>query len=108
MPSEDAKPVKMKSEVKDEGEDDEKSLSSIMENRKKKLANINAKVKKEEPLDYDSDKPTRARSKESKVKKEENADDDDEDEKPLAKRSSGVKPDKVFSHFTLHLRLYTA
>lgn len=100
MPSEDAKPVK------DEGGDDQKILSSLLENRKKKLVNSNAnstakssakvaKVKKEEPQEYDSDKPIKARPKEAKVKKDNNGDDDDEDEKPLARRNSAVKPDKV-------------
>ncbi|XP_062165576.1 uncharacterized protein LOC133872077 isoform X2 [Alnus glutinosa] len=105
MPLEDSKPVK-KSELEDEEEADEKqSLGSILEGRKKKPSNANAgsaktrlkepKVKKEERLDDEDDKPIKASlssGSRSKVKKEENEDDDDE--KPLAKRSSNIKPDK--------------
>ena len=115
MPSEDSKPVKKKEVVvEDEDEDDKKSLGSIMMNCKKKLVANNGtsaskshlketRVKKEEPLDYDSDKPIRIK-KESKVKKEKNVEEDDgdhDDDKPIVKRVSTIKPDKVFSDFYL-------
>jgi hypothetical protein len=105
MPSEDSKPVK-KSELEDEEADEKLSLGSILEGRKKKPSNANAgsakprlkepKVKKDERLDDEDEKPIKvslSSESRSKVKKEENEDDDDE--KPLAKRSSNIKPDKV-------------
>lgn len=96
MPSEDAKPVKKK-EAEDQEADDNKSLGSILGDRRKKPTNNIAssaaksqprvtKVKKEETPD-DSDKPLARPKKET---------GDDDDDKPLAKRSSTKKPDKVF------------
>ncbi|XP_022758237.1 DNA ligase 1 [Durio zibethinus] len=115
MPSEDSKQVK-----KEEPEDDEadrKILSSMVENRKKKLSsNSNnadvsnsksrpkeGKVKKEELVDDDDHgkdedfkipikgSSSGSRAKATKLKREES---DDEDEKPISKRSSDNKADK--------------
>lgn len=107
MPSEDSKPVRVEVENEEEA-DDEQSLGSVLEGRKKKPSNASAgsakprpkeaKVKKEEPLDDEDDdngKPIKASlysASRSKVKKEEN---DDDDGKPLAKRSSINKSVKV-------------
>ncbi|KAJ0024836.1 hypothetical protein Pint_09377 [Pistacia integerrima] len=88
MPSEDAKAVKK------EEDRDEKSLSSILESRKKKPTNANAKpkvVKKEEVKDEDDDfdKPIKrvaAGARESRVKKGHN--DILDDNKPISKNNS--------------------
>ncbi|KAJ0086449.1 hypothetical protein Patl1_09544 [Pistacia atlantica] len=88
MPSEDAKAVKK------EEDRDEKSLSSILESRKKKPTNANAKpkvVKKENVKDEDDDfdKPIKrvaAGARESRVKKEHN--DILDDNKPISKNNS--------------------
>lgn len=87
MSSEDAKPVKK------EEDGDEKSLSSILESRKKKPTNANAKpkvVKNEvENADDDFNKPINrvaSDAKEFRVKKEHN--DILEDDKPVFKISS--------------------
>lgn len=110
MPSEeDAKPVKVQREVKGEEEDDKMSLGTIMLNHKKKSTKImnnangnstsasrEAKVKKEEQLDNDSDKPTKAKPKqEPRVKKEEKNNDSEDEPGSNAKRSSNAMPDKV-------------
>ncbi|XVF73913.1 hypothetical protein PTKIN_Ptkin13bG0019100 [Pterospermum kingtungense] len=110
MPSEDSKAVKKEEPIDDEA--DGKSLSSMLENRKKKpsrnsnnaaISNSKSrpkegKVKKEEPVDDDDlDKvpikssSSGSRAKPTKLKKEES---DDEDEKPISKRSSSTKADK--------------
>ncbi|KAK9271233.1 hypothetical protein L1049_026823 [Liquidambar formosana] len=78
MPSEDSKSVK-KEEVEDE--EDEKSLGSMLQDRKKKLTNAT---------------PTGSRPKQSKVKKEEELDDDLD--KPVSKKNSTTKPDKDKPH----------
>ncbi|CAL1383946.1 unnamed protein product [Linum trigynum] len=106
MPSEDSKPVKQ------ESEDDERSLSSMVLARRKNPTNAGtvtpkprpkpAKVKKESSEDEDDSdedfdgvvKPkkgsSQVRSKSAaKLKKEE-----DDDEKPIARRSSASKPAK--------------
>lgn len=92
MPSDDAKAVK---------KEDEKSLSCMLESRKKKPTN--GKVKKLEPKDEDDyddfQKPLKNAASRSKVKKENNAiDDDDDDHKPISlKNSTSTKADsKVF------------
>lgn len=112
MPSEDSKAVKLKEE---KAEADEKSLSSILQARKKNPTNAgtlttksrpkDSKVKKEEPQvddnDDDFDKSvvvkssSGSRPKTSKVKKEE---DDDDDHKPISKKNS---PPKVL-YFSYH------
>ena len=125
MPSEDSKPVKKEPE---HDEADRKSLSSMLENLKKKpSSNSNnvavsnskshpkeGKVKKEEPVDDDDrDKDedfkipikgssSGSRAKSTKLKKEESV---DEDEKPISKRSSATKTDKVFEYFFLAFSL---
>ncbi|KAH9759086.1 nucleolin [Citrus sinensis] len=89
MPSDDAKAVK---------KEDEKSLSCMLESRKKKPTN--GKVKKLEPKDEDDDddfqKPLKNAASRSKVKKENNAiDDDDDDHKPISLKnySTSTKAD---------------
>ena len=83
MPSEDSKLVK-KEEKEVEDDDDDKP---IFHGLKKKLSNANGARGS-------------AKSK-PKLKKEESEDeDDDEDDKPIAKRNSISKPDKVFKVFT--------
>lgn len=84
MPSDDAKAVK---------KEDEKSLSCMLESRKKKPTN--GRVKKLEPKDEDDDddfqKPLKKAASRSKVKKETNAiDDDDDDHKPISLRNSST------------------
>lgn len=84
MPSDDAKAVK---------KEDEKSLSCMLESRKKKPTN--GKVKKEEPKDEDDDddfqKPLKKAAPRSKVKKEHNVIyDDDDDHKPISFKNSSA------------------
>ncbi|BFG17646.1 hypothetical protein CerSpe_039200 [Prunus speciosa] len=116
MPSEeDAKPVKVQREVKGEEEDDKMSLGTIMLNHKKKSTKImnnangnstsaarEAKVKKEEQLGKDSDKPTKAKPKqEPRVKKEEKNNGSEDERGSNAKRSSNAMPDKELKKRTI-------
>ena len=120
MPSEDAKLAKTEEVVKKapagEEEDEKKSLSAMLQARKKNPTNAGTlttksgskatKVKKEEPQDDDFDEPIKGKGKGSsgssskpaaKVKKAEpNSDDDDDDDKPIFKKIPASKTDKVF------------
>ncbi|CAN1163330.1 hypothetical protein LINPERPRIM_LOCUS32602 [Linum perenne] len=106
MPSEDSKPAKK--EMTDDDDLDDRSLSSIMQARRKNPTNAgtltpkslpkSAKLEKEED---DFDQPIKPKGsshpkpKITKVKKEDVEDDsDDEDEKPISKRISASKADK--------------
>ncbi|KAF7829570.1 transcriptional regulator ATRX-like protein [Senna tora] len=100
MPSEDAKPVKVKAEDNHEEEEDKKT--KILGSKKvtkptsanaKSLSKV-AKVKKEEPQADDSPTPP-SRFKQAKVKKEENDDISDDDDKPLAKRNIKTNLNKI-------------
>jgi hypothetical protein len=118
MPSEDAKLAKKEEVVKKapagEEEDEKKSLSAMLQARKKNPTNAGTlttksgskatKVKKEEPQDDDFDEPIKGKGKGSsgssskpaaKVKKEEPNSDDDDD-KPIFKKIPASKTDKVF------------
>lgn len=117
MPSEDAKPVKKEEVAKKapagEEEDETKSLSAMLQARKKNPTNAGTlttksgskatKVKKEEPQDDDFDEPIKGKGKGSsgssskpaaKVKKEESGSDDDDD-KPIFRKIPASKTDKV-------------
>ncbi|KAG5246487.1 nucleolin [Salix suchowensis] len=119
MPSEDAKPVKKEEVAKKapagEEEDETKSLSAMLQARKKNPTNAGTlttksgskatKVKKEEPQDDDFDEPIKGKGKGSsgssskpaaKVKKEEagSGDDDDDDDKPIFRKIPASKTDK--------------
>jgi hypothetical protein len=88
MPSEDSKSVK-----KEEEDEDNKPILSGL---KKKLSNANA-----------NGTAGSAKSR-AKVKKEETEEhyDNDDDNKPLAKRNSITKPDKVFYFTSLFLLFF--
>ncbi|XP_048444120.1 transcriptional regulator ATRX homolog [Pyrus x bretschneideri] len=111
MPPKDEKPAKPRREVKEEeDDDDEKSLGSIALERKKKQptkssGNANgtakstgreaAKVKKEDKMDQDWDKATKAKPKqEARVKKEENGGDSNEELGLKPRKGSNSKPQK--------------
>ncbi|KAJ6931536.1 hypothetical protein NC652_014894 [Populus alba x Populus x berolinensis] len=119
MPSEDAKLAKKEEVVKKapagEEEDEKKSLSAMLQARKKNPTNAGTlttksgskatKVRKEEPQDDDFDEPIKGKGKGSsgssskpaaKVKKEEpnSDDDDDDDDKPIFKKIPASKTDK--------------
>ncbi|CAN0872027.1 hypothetical protein LINGRAHAP2_LOCUS10011, partial [Linum grandiflorum] len=104
MPSEDSKPVK--NEMADDGDLDDRSLSTIMQARRKNPTNAGSitpksrpKLAKSEKEEDDFDqliKPkgsSQPKSKITKVKKDDD-DEDDEDEKPISKRNSASKADK--------------
>uniref|UniRef100_A0A6N2LC73 Uncharacterized protein n=1 Tax=Salix viminalis TaxID=40686 RepID=A0A6N2LC73_SALVM len=116
MPSEDAKPVKKEEVAKKapagEEEDETKSLSAMLQARKKNPTNAGSlttksgskatKVRKEEPQDDDFDEPIKGKGKGSsvssskpaaKVKKEE-AGSDDDDDKPIFRKIPASKTDK--------------
>ncbi|KDP36920.1 hypothetical protein JCGZ_08211 [Jatropha curcas] len=107
MPSEDAKAAKVKEEGKAETDAEDKSLSSILQARKKNPTNAgtlitkprpkDGKVKKEEPqFAEDSIKvksSSGSRPKPAKVKKEDE-NGDDSDRKPTSKDNSAAKVDK--------------
>lgn len=85
MPSEDSKLVKKEEEEVEDDDDDKPILHGL----KKKLSNANG-----------ARGSAKSKPKLKKEESEDEYDDDDDDNKPIGKRSSISKPDKVFKVFT--------